>query len=235
MNARAAPGARGGWWLLGGLLGIVLAGSGLLLNVSRVVLEEQPSRDHVLGLSGSSVFAQSFRAERPGLTQVDFALSYRGPGPAPRLRFRLREWPGGPERVDRLVMVGSASRHGYITVRFPPLPAPATGAYEFSLERVDAAGRPPLEVWGTSRDGYPHGVHSQNGSPQPDRDMTFRAGFRMSGWQALGFFERRLTAGRAALWSWTGTYLALLLLYGLTLGALLAGVWRMPAGERGPG
>lgn len=229
MIARFVPGSRGGWWLLIGLLGVVLASGLLVLDVSRVVLEEQPSRDHLLDLPGAGVYAQAFRAEGPGLAQIDFTIAYPRTGPSPLLRFRLREPPAGPERVNLLLTPRVPTRHGYVTVRFPPLPAPAGGAYEFSLEREDPTRAPHLQIWGTSRDAYPHGAYSRNGVAVPDRDMTFRASFRMSGWRALGVLERRLTAKRPAPWSWSGTYVALLLIYGLALGALLAGLSPMPA------
>ena len=236
MSVRIVSGSRRGWGLLLGLLAVGLAGGLLTLDVSRVVLEEQPVRDEVLDLLGPGVYAQSFRAEGPGLTQIDFTVDYREPGPSPRLRFRLRELPQGPEHVNRLLTPGVAARHGYVTVLFPPLPAPAGGAYEFSLEREDSTRRPYLELWGTGRDAYPHGAYSRNGVPVPDRDITFRASFRMRGWQALGMLERRLTAGRPAPWSWGSTYVALLLVYGVALGAFFVGLAQRPvSGLPGPG
>jgi hypothetical protein len=183
------------------------------------------------------VSAQAFRAAGPGLTQIDFTVTYPAPAPPPRLRFRLRELPEGPERVTVLLTPIVPRRHGYVTVRFPPLPAPAGGGWEFSLEREDPTVQPGLQIWGAGRDASPGGTYRRNGVPVPDRDMTFLASFRMSSGQALGVLEQRLTAGRPAPWSRSGAYVALLLLlYGLALGALLVGLSRMATPESpGPG
>jgi hypothetical protein len=206
--------------------------SGLLAaNGSRVVLEAQPSRERVLDLLGRGVYAQGLRAEAPGLTQIDFTVTYPEPAPPPQLRFRLRELPDGPERVNVLLTPRIPGRHGYVTVRFPPLPAAAGHGYEFSLEREDPDRRPSLQIWGADRNAYPHGVYRRNGLAMSDRDMTFLASFRMRGWQALGVLTRRLTAQRPPPWNWGGTYVVLLLVYGGALGALLVGLARMPVAE----
>jgi hypothetical protein len=236
MITRLVPGSRGGRWLLIGLAGIGLVSGLLVLNVSRVVLVGQPSRAQPLDLLGAGVFAQTFRSEVPGLTQIDFTITYPLPAPPPRLRFRLRELPEGPERVNVRLTPEVPGRHGYVTARFPPLPASAGGGYEFSLEREDPTRQPGLQIWGAGGDAYPGGAYRRNGVPVPDSDMTFLASFRMSGWQALGVLEQRLTAERPAPWRWSGTYVVLLLLYGLALGALLVGLSRMATAESpGPG
>jgi hypothetical protein len=208
----------------------------VVLSGSRVVLEAQPSRARVLDLLGPGVYAQGVRAEVPGLTRVEFTVTYPQPGPPPRLRFRLHELPDGPERVDVRLTPLVPGRHGYVTVRFPPLPAAAGRGYEFSLEREDAGGQPSLQIWGADRDAYPHGVYRRNGVPVPGSDMTFVASFRTSSGQALGVLARRLTVRRPAPWSWSGTYVVLLLVYGGAVGVLLVGLARMPAAESpGPG
>jgi hypothetical protein len=221
-------------WLLIALAGVGLVGL-VVLNESRVVLEAQPARREVLDLFGAGVYAQGVRAEAPGLTQIDFTITYPPPAPqpapSPRLRFRLRELPDGPDRVNVLLTPLIPGRHGYVTVRFPPLPAAAGPGYEFSLEREDPGREPSLQIWGSERDAYPRGVYRRNGVPVPDSDMTFLASFRMRGSAALGVLARRVTARRPAPWSWSGSYVALVLVYGGALAALLAGLARMPADE----
>jgi hypothetical protein len=221
-------------WLLVALAGVALA-SLLVLNGSRVVLEAQPARREVLDLLGAGVYAQGVRAEVPGLTQIDFTMTYPPPvpqpAPAPRLRFRLRALPDSPDRVNVLLTPLIPGRHGYITVRFPPLPAAASAGYEFSLERADPGREPALQIWGAGRDVYPGGVYRRNGVPVPASDMTFLASFRMRGAAALGVLAQRVTAQKPAPWSWSGSYIALVLAYGGALGALLAGLARMAAAE----
>ncbi len=236
MIARLLPSAWGGRWLLFGLAGIGLLGGLVALSESRVVLVEQPSRGQLLDVLGAGVYAQTFRSAGPGLTQIDFTVTYPVPTPPPRVRFRLREFPEGPERVNVIMTSRVPGRHGYVTARFPPLSAPAGGGWEFSLEPEDPTVQPALQIWGADRDAYPGGAYRRNGVPVPDRDMTFLASFRMSSGQALGVLQQRLTAGRPAPWSWSGTYVVLLLLYGLALGALLLGLSRMVTpGSSGPG
>jgi hypothetical protein len=96
--------------------------------------------------------AGEVRAEAPGLTQIDFTITATQPGPPPRLRFRLREIPDGPARVDVHLTPLLPGRAGYVTVRFPAQPPAPRGAYEFSLQREDAPGLPGFQVWGSDHD-----------------------------------------------------------------------------------
>jgi hypothetical protein len=123
-------------------------------------------------ITGSIVFAQTFRATRSDLAEIEVFLSNYGQPNQTPLVLRLTDVSSGDLQRLSMAPPGTVANDQYHSFRFAPIPNSEGRTFVVTLTAPEAQPGHAVTAWMGEDDPYPQGIAYLNGVPQARSDIV---------------------------------------------------------------